>query len=315
MADHRKNGCVEGAEEIALVSSVFGEGVVPGRIMLVPWGPIKSTRGDFVVDEESARLVSEAFVAHRTDVPIDYEHQTLGGEFAAPDGQAPAAAWIKAIDAEPGVGLFARIEWTARARERLLAREYRYLSPVGLVRKSDRKLVAIHSAALTNKPAIAGMEAIVNKSAVGDETETSKALRVLADQLEVADGAGVVEVLRASSRRLLELETVEQQAGAKRRVVAAMRMGRLLESQRGWAEALVLKDPACFEEWLRTAPVVVAIGKEPAGQVNGCGAGDGVTGVEARARQEYRASGFVRSLTSEEAYVKDAVRESALVVA
>ena len=30
-------------------------------------------------------------------------------------------------------------------------------SPVAIVRKSDRKLVAIHSAALTNKPAIVGM--------------------------------------------------------------------------------------------------------------------------------------------------------------
>ncbi|MFV1979492.1 MAG: phage protease, partial [Myxococcota bacterium] len=87
-----------------------------------------------------AELAKAAFADHATDTPIDYEHQTLGGSYASPNGQAPAAGWIKAIEAEPGVGLIASIEWTEQAKQMLAAKEYRYLSPVALIRKRDRKL-------------------------------------------------------------------------------------------------------------------------------------------------------------------------------
>ena len=113
---------------------------------------------------DSAALAVAAFEEHGPALPIDYEHQTLGGSYAAPDGQAPAAGWIKAMIAEPGSGLWAEIEWTEQAIQRLERKEYRYLSPVAIVRKVDRKLVAIHSAALTNKPAIVGMRPIVNRA-------------------------------------------------------------------------------------------------------------------------------------------------------
>ncbi|MGB9626589.1 MAG: phage protease, partial [Phycisphaerae bacterium] len=138
-------------------------------------------------------------------MPIDYEHQTLGGGYASPTGQAPAAGWIKrlfvvrpvgiacrgdeategrsdeakgqlgdekdsgtptpsfSLGGRGGAGLYAEVEWTEPARAQLAARQYRYLSPVAIVRKSDRRLVALHSAALTNKPAIVGMRAIVNR--------------------------------------------------------------------------------------------------------------------------------------------------------
>jgi len=41
-------------------------------------------------------------------------------------------------------------------------REYKYLSPVVLVRKKDHKALQLHSVALTNPPAINGMVPIVN---------------------------------------------------------------------------------------------------------------------------------------------------------
>ncbi|MCI8380160.1 MAG: hypothetical protein HFH72_16965, partial [Lachnospiraceae bacterium] len=59
-------------------------------------------------------------------------------------------------------GIFARVEWTKRAKDYLQNREYRYLSPVVMVRKKDRKASQIHSVALTNTPAINGMMPIVN---------------------------------------------------------------------------------------------------------------------------------------------------------
>ncbi|MFQ5463605.1 MAG: phage protease, partial [Phycisphaerae bacterium] len=161
----RSSSAIDEQEIKTLRSTPLNGATVETSILLTPWGCVESTNGSFVVDEESVRLVAEALADHGTDLPIDYEHQTLGGAFASPTGQAPAAGWIKRIVGRAGVGLLADIEWTEQAAEMLLAKQYRYLSPVALIRKSDRKLIAIHSAALTNKPAIVGMAPIVNSRA------------------------------------------------------------------------------------------------------------------------------------------------------
>ena len=89
------------------------------------------------------------------DIVIDYEHQTLK------DVQAPAGGWVKDLIYTPEA-IVAKVEWTPKAKEYLKNKEYRYLSPVVLTRKSDSKAVVLHSLALTNIPAINGMFAIVN---------------------------------------------------------------------------------------------------------------------------------------------------------
>lgn len=289
-----------------LANSLAGDGV-PSRVLLTPWGSVESTNGSFIVDEESARLVVAAFEEHGTDLPIDYEHQTLGGEFASHDGQAPAAGWIKRVLAEPGVGLLAEIEWTDQAAARLVAKEYRYLSPVAIIRKSDRKLVALHSAALTNKPAIVGMTPIVNRAAMLNDCDGATELARLRVDLGLDDAADPREVLVAASRRLEELRRDSQERFVAERIRAAMAAGKLVEAQRSWAESLVAKEQGLFEEWLRTAPIVVMPGcsKPPGGS-----AGDeaGHHGAATRARAEFRAQPLLARLTTEDAYVSQALR-------
>ncbi|MBP7934369.1 MAG: hypothetical protein KA354_06940, partial [Phycisphaerae bacterium] len=87
----------QGSERCLVAAAVVGVDGVPGRVLLVPWGEVASANGCFVVDELSAREVMAAFTAHGTDVPIDYEHQSLGGAYSSPSGQAPAAGWIRAL--------------------------------------------------------------------------------------------------------------------------------------------------------------------------------------------------------------------------
>ena len=85
---------VDADRELAPLNATrLADSGVPTRVRIAPWGRVESTSGMFVVDEESARLVLEAFEEHGTDLPIDYEHQTLGGQFASPSGPAPAAGW------------------------------------------------------------------------------------------------------------------------------------------------------------------------------------------------------------------------------
>lgn len=127
----------------------------PEYIRVLPLGYISSEKGDFLVDSESFRMMKEHMEHRAVDIVIDYEHQTLR------DMQAPAGGWIKELVLKSD-GIFAKVEWTKRAKDYLQNREYRYLSPVVMVRKKDHKASQIHSVALTNTPAINGMMPIVN---------------------------------------------------------------------------------------------------------------------------------------------------------
>ena len=127
----------------------------PDEIKILPLGTVHSQKGDFIVDDESFDLISRHFESRGLDLVIDYEHQTLK------DVQAPAGGWIKKL-VKTKDAIAAQVEWTAKAKQYLENKEYKYLSPVVICRKSDGKAVALHSVALTNTPAIDGMFALVN---------------------------------------------------------------------------------------------------------------------------------------------------------
>lgn len=134
----------------------------PEEIVVVPAGMVESTKGNFMVNENSFNAINEHFLKRELDIVIDYEHQTLEG------GEAPAGGWIKSLRWEEGIGVMAQVDWTDKAKSYLANREYRYLSPVVLVRKSDNLAIRLHSVALTNTPAITGMTAIVNSENLDD---------------------------------------------------------------------------------------------------------------------------------------------------
>lgn len=306
---------------------------LPEEVLIAPWGEVASASGLFVLDAESAALVMEAFAAHGTDVPIDYEHQSLGGSYASPSGLAPAAGWIRALRAvTPDLssegtvtpGLWAQVNWTDSGRERVASREYRYLSPVVMVRKSDRRVVALHSAALTNKPAIVGMRPIVNREPVRIESsepvthiriETADCVQAatsgwerLRRELGVSAEQDEEAVLIAASERLAGLTRERQETAAAERVSQAARAGKLPASLRDWALRLAMRDPICFNEWVTAAPVVVVAGRTAKPEAPGDDR-DHAT-VAASARAAYRAEPALANLTSEEAFVADAVRQS-----
>lgn len=137
----------------------------PEYIRVLPLGYISSEKGDFLVDKESFRMMKEHMERRAVDIVIDYEHQTLK------DVQAPAGGWIKELVLK-NHGIFAKVEWTKKAKDYLKNKEYRYLSPVVLVREKDHKALRIHSVALTNTPAINGMIPIVNSFKPFLETNT-----------------------------------------------------------------------------------------------------------------------------------------------
>lgn len=189
----------------AVVCEIGSGSPPPSVILISPWGRVKSSSGDYVLDELSARLIVDAFAAHGVDLPIDYEHQTLGGDYSSPSGKAPAAGWIKSLSVRPGEGLFAHVVWTAEAVADLARRAYRYLSPVVMVRRHDRRPVQLHSVALTNKPAIVGMEAVVNKHLLNQTGVSPMNLEELLVELRGILGLGADADASALLARVREL--------------------------------------------------------------------------------------------------------------
>ncbi|SNR95387.1 Mu-like prophage I protein [Humidesulfovibrio mexicanus] len=110
------------------------------------------------MDADIAAALTAKVAARETPLPVDYEHQLI---LAKQNGKpAPASGWVEAVAYVPGRGLFAAVSWTAKAREHISADEYRYISPVFRFDQATGAVLEILSVALTNNPALDGMDAV-----------------------------------------------------------------------------------------------------------------------------------------------------------
>ena len=214
---------------------------VPEVIRVLPKGHVSSTKGDFEVDDRDIAGIIRQFKARRLDLVIDYEHQTLS------DVQAPAAGWIK--DLYPGEdALMARVEWTKKGREYIANKEYRYLSPVVLVKKADQHAAVFHSAALTNTPAITGMFAIINSDALSieEEEEPRMELSALIELLGLEEGAAEEDVLK----RIKELtqQAAEEGQGGQEGKEGPAKEGTQLVANKTVLDLLGLPEDARTED-------------------------------------------------------------------
>lgn len=115
------------------------------------------------IDAASASAVIDRFRALNQPPVIDYEHQTLNKE---KNGQpAPAAGWMRDLRWIDGKGLYAVTDLTARAKGFIDSKEYLYISPVFEYAKDTGTVLAIHMAALTNTPALHGMDPLTLRAA------------------------------------------------------------------------------------------------------------------------------------------------------
>lgn len=181
----------------------------PAEIKILPLGEVHSQKGNFIVDEESFNRISKKFKDRGIDLVIDYEHQTLF------DVQAPAAGWVKNLRLGKDA-ILADVEWTEKAKEYLKNKEYKYLSPVALIRKADQKAVELCSAALTNTPAIDGMFAIVNSikfNQMNQEQEGNMDLKKIAKILGLPETATEEDVEKALAAAQKAVEEEQRQKG------------------------------------------------------------------------------------------------------
>jgi len=204
------------ASAACAVEVADAQGEPKTRFRLFPMGKIMARPGDgrgpwILQDLAHAQRVVDASLkaAAGTQLPIDYNHALV---FAAPEGRdAPASGWIKALTAEPD-GIYAEVEWTAAAAERLRAREYRYISPYFSYERGSGRVTRIDNAGLTNFPAITELAAVASaqpEEGDMDKTKLAEALGLGAD----ATDAMIATALAAGRAAQTSLIAIAAAAG------------------------------------------------------------------------------------------------------
>lgn len=198
-------------------------------IQLTPAGFFKPRDGrkldvpGWFINADTAPRVIERFGTRQTPVVVDYEHQTLHKET---NGQpAPAAAWMRALQWREGSGLWASVELTDQAAEQIRTGAYRFVSPVFLYHETTGEVLSIEMAAITNTPAIDGMQAMELRAAASfafhSESEEESpmtllnAVRAALGLPETASEADAIAACSALPTRLSTLQSLTTALGAE----------------------------------------------------------------------------------------------------
>jgi phage I-like protein len=142
--------------------------VPPKEFRIFKFGVNTSTKGSFLFDELAAELVMAAFTAHAVDLNIDYDHAILQ---AGKGGAKSPAAGFCSLEVRAGELWAIRCDWSDDGKADLEAGRYRYFSPLFAFDEASGRVTRLINCALTNVPALDGIDALVAASATheGDQ--------------------------------------------------------------------------------------------------------------------------------------------------
>jgi len=162
------------ALSIALNSTGGAVQLMPAGVFDAPRGAL-SGQGPWRLTPDNAPALMASVARRINDMLIDYEHQSL---LSAQNGKpAPAAGWIKpnSLRYDEAKGLLAAsVTWTEVAAAAIAADEYRYISPVFTYDARTGDVLDLINVALTNSPAIDGMDAVTLAAARQSLLQTSQ---------------------------------------------------------------------------------------------------------------------------------------------
>lgn len=298
---------------LAFELTAQGDGL-PTEAHLLPPGPFRAEDGRprdcaaWQLGAAIAQRVIERVAARRTDIALFYGHQDLWAEWNGKP--APAAGWCPRAMEWRDNGLYAvRLTWTPAAAEAIRAKEYRYISALFAYLPSTGEVVDILSIAITNSPALDGLDALVDTAAltrhlaalttpleepmpdpsVAALTAERDSLTAKAAALTTERDGLTTQVAALTTERdglktkvaALEAEKAQAASVAEKEkhtalLTAALTDGRLTPAQKPWAEKQSL---VALTEYLEaTNPLPLAGGRQ-ASKGDGKG-GDGLTEAE-----------------------------------
>ncbi|WP_375704275.1 phage protease [Bartonella sp. AD328YNZD] len=153
------------------------------------------------------QTILKAFAANKGPLVIDYEH---GQHHRARNGlEAPASGWIEEL-AERDGAIWGRVKWTDMATKKIIAREYRYLSPEFRHSKKG-EILNLAGAGLVNRPALVMTALSREQPSPITLTEKMMDLTAIASALELAEDAKADEILATLKAREKERAELNSQ--------------------------------------------------------------------------------------------------------
>ena len=206
----------------ALCRLTLNNGQAPEWVMVMPIpsdGQLVGRSGRRWLLGDAAK-VATASMGRKVKPVFDYEHQT---DFAPKNGQpAPAAGWVEAMEVRDD-GIYARVAWTAKAREMIQAGEYRYVSPAFRHTKSG-EVLTIDRVALTNNPDLE-VRALARRDSQEDDFMEEEEIKALCSALGLeadAEPAAIVKVAQDQAAALKAATAGKSGEGAARTALASL---------------------------------------------------------------------------------------------
>lgn len=264
---------------------------VPEWVEVLPPGPSVQGRDGRTWTYEPGAVMA-ATLAHGVDLPFDYLHAT---ELKAPQGEeAPAAGWVREYRLNERGALEARVEWTARARTAIAAREYRYVSPVFLYGDQDGRIHRFSSFGLTNKPnlaikalnaeqtpptpevsmALAAILAALGLPATATEQQAVAAVSTLKSDLQVAQNSErgpsldkyvpradfdhALQRAQNAEQQLKQRDQEQLQVAINAEIEAALKAGKITPATQAYHVAQCQQEGGLerFREFVKAAPSI-----------------------------------------------------------
>jgi phage I-like protein len=175
--------------------------IPPTEFRIFRKGINKSDKGEFLFDEQAAASVMETYAKKGVDIMIDYDHAVL----KAPTVKAVAAGWCS-FEVRDGELWATKVSWTPTALDHFAKSEYRYFSPLFDFDMRTGRILHVINSALTNTPALHGIDALVAASATTTPGEES----TMDEELKKALARNA-ELERQAAAQSKELETLRGQ--------------------------------------------------------------------------------------------------------
>ena len=169
-------------------------------------------RGSFLFDDLSAKSC-ETKIHERgiADFAIDYDHASLAFISADPSQSAKAAGWFKAL-VRDGALWACDVSWTPAAAQKLKDREFRYYSPAAnfeTTPEGDKRITKLINCAITNNPALAGLQPLVASTKPGAEpVKESIMLKLIQKALALSDTATEADAAVALNATIEKLRSL-----------------------------------------------------------------------------------------------------------
>lgn len=266
---------------------------VPEWVEVLPPGPTVTGRDGRTWSYDPAQVLA-ATKAHTAgaDLPFDYVHAT---ELKAPQGEdAPASGWAREYRINERGAIEARVEWTAKARNAIAQREYRYISPVftyddagrihrfssfGLVNKPNLLTKALNAEQPTteNIPMLAAaIRAALGLPETATEDEAVAAIKALKEAKETAlnsekapslqlyvprgDYNALEQRARNAEQQLKQREEDELKTAINTEIDAALKAGKITPATKAYHLAACQEEGGLerFREFVKAAPSVTA---------------------------------------------------------